>query len=527
MYFCALLQGPLMEVANLYPEVNIRAYQDDVTLSSKNLHSLEAAFLHLRELTADLSLDINFRKCEWFQKAPPCATQPLPLESLGVNFRTDAIKILGAYIGADQVVESLLLQKLEKHKCLFRRLLKMGPSNLSLAILRRCTIPRHDYHLRVHRPNATLHLAQVFDTEVGKVLEKWCGADSNALQLAALPKTFGGLGITSTILKHKYFFEAAQTSIEEHPKPINAPVGYKGSDKGQKKMQDRKEVARKLLKKNLNTEYEKQVAELKKHSHLELILNRSKEANLHLESTNNYVNPYLFRYTLMMRLGISLPKAPINVVCPGCCGPETSSSIIPHIAGCSRCSGMNCTRKHSHIVRYLADLCAKAGLPCVIEPRIHSSFYCTKCKCSISAEVSDQHPCKARRIRSGPDLAIMWPHMGEVLYDFTVVHTCCNSYKKQTSNYLLQQAQERKFKKYVTEKGVDSEAFRCIAASDCGVLHNDTKQLLKALAQRANRKYENVREAFQLELEKLSAYTVVSQLRDYITDEKWIGSLRL
>ena len=184
MYFCALLQGPLMEVANLYPEVNIRAYQDDVTLSSKNLHSLEAAFLHLRELTADLSLDINFRKCEWFQKAPPCATQPLPLESLGVNFRTDAIKILGAYIGADQVVESLLLQKLEKHKCLFRRLLKMGPSNLSLAILRRCTIPRHDYHLRVHRPNATLHLAQVFDTEVGKVLEKWCGADSNALQLA-------------------------------------------------------------------------------------------------------------------------------------------------------------------------------------------------------------------------------------------------------------------------------------------------------------------------------------------------------
>ena len=147
----------------------------------------------------------------------------------------------------------------------------------------------------------------------------------------------------------------------------------------------------------------------------------------------------------MLRLGIGLAKAPKDVLCPGCCGHETPSSIIPHIAGCSRCSGMNCTKKHSHIVRYLAELCAKAGLPRITEPRLHSSFFCTKCKCSISAEVAEHHPCKARRIRSGPDLAIMWPHMGEVLYDFTVVHTCCNSYSKQTSTSLLQQVIDKKF----------------------------------------------------------------------------------
>ena len=59
-----------------------------------------------------------------------------------------------------------------------------------------------------------------------------------------------------------------------------------------------------------------------------------------------------------------------------------------------------------------------------------------------------------------------------------------------------------------------------------GVLHNDTKHLLKALSQRANQKYENVRDAFRLELEKLSAYTVVSQLREYIPEEKWIGGMK-
>ena len=120
----------------------------------------------------------------------------------------------------------------------------------------------------------------------------------------------------------------------------------------------------------------------------------------------------------------------------------------------------------------------------------------------------------------------MWPHMGEVLYDFTVVHTCCASYAKQTSTALMQQVIDKKFKKYVVEKGVDSDSFRCLATTDCGLLHNDTKVLLKALANRAQLKYENVRQALQLEIEKMTAYTVVSQLRHYIPKENWIGGLR-
>ena len=65
------------------------------------------------------------------------------------------------------------------------------------------------------------------------------------------------------------------------------------------------------------------------------------------------------------------------------------------------------------------------------------------------------------------------------------------------------------------------------AATDCGLLHVDTKALLKALSQRAKLNYDNVRNAFQLEIEKMSAYTIVSQLRDYIPAEKWMGGLRI
>ena len=115
----------------------------------------------------------------------------------------------------------------------------------------------------------------------------------------------------------------------------------------------------------------------------------------------------------------------------------------------------------------------------------------------------------------------------DFLYDFTVVPTCCSSYAKQTSSALMQQVIDRKFKKYVSEKGVDSDSFRCLATSDCGLLHSDTKDLMKALAHRAKLNYENVRHALQLEIEKMSAYTVVTQLREYAPTENWMGGLRL
>ena len=103
--FCALLQGPLLEIASLYPEVKIRAYQDDVTMSSNSVTSLEAAFLHLREITTELNLHINFQKCEWFQKSSPLFFQTSPLQGVGVSARLDSIKVLGAFLKKQILIE--------------------------------------------------------------------------------------------------------------------------------------------------------------------------------------------------------------------------------------------------------------------------------------------------------------------------------------------------------------------------------------------------------------------------------------
>ena len=52
------------------------------------------------------------------------------------------------------------------------------------------------------------------------------------------------------------------------------------------------------------------------------------------------------------------------------------------------------------------------------------------------------------------------------------------------------------------------------------------KSLLKALSKRADCDTQVVRQAFQLEIEKFSAYAVVSQLRQYIPAVQWVGGLR-
>ena len=267
-------------------------------------------------------------------------------------------------------------------------------------------------------------------------------------------------------------------------------------------------------------------AELRRNKKLNDILDRTTNSHNHLHSTSNYVNPYLFRYSVMMRLGCTPPEMLDLIPCPGCSTELSASNALHHVAGCTQCSGVNATRKHTHLIRFLGELCAKAGLPHVLEPRVHTSFYCTKCKASISDEAVENHPCKARRIRSGPDLGIMWLTIGEVLYDLTVVHTCAPSHIKSTPEQLMQNALERKNTKYVVEKGISTQEFSCLAVTEFGQLHQNTRRLLECLAKRSERNVNEVKEEFQLEIEKMNAYTVANQLRKYMTPTQWLGELQ-
>ena len=139
----------------------------------------------------------------------------MALQKAGLSSPEKSVKILGAYIGENEDVSEKLVRQSVKHVCLFRRLQIMGPSNLSLAMLQRCTIPRQDYFLRVHKPAATLKIAECFDAEISRIISHWFLATGDSLRLATLPQKMGGLGLTQSTLKQRYFFEAARRSIDE------------------------------------------------------------------------------------------------------------------------------------------------------------------------------------------------------------------------------------------------------------------------------------------------------------------------
>ena len=373
-------------------------------------------------------------------------------------------------------------------------------------------------------------MAQRFDKEINDIVSHWFFADKTSMQLASLPQYLGGLGLTPSVLKHRYFFDTASKSIDEQIQTTKAPVDAR---KSKTSTQERhvalpllkQQKARKQALKSIKFEQKKLSEEIRKDPRLDSILKRTTSSFSHLQSSSGYINPYLFRYVIMTRLGIKPPTLNDKIDCPGCAAEVSSAHIFQHIVGCTKCNGMNATKKHSYLVRFLASLCSKAGVPCVVEPRSHSSFYCTKCKAHVSEGEIEKHPCRARRIRSGPDLGIMWPHIGEVLYDITVVHTGSPSYLKMTEAQLLQNAIERKKKKYVYSGGIEDDYFKCIPMTESGFLHEHTRKLITALAKRANLNVKEVVEAFQLEIEKLNAYTIVTQLRDSLPKAAWLGSI--
>ena len=130
-----------------------------------------------------------------------------------------------------------------------------------------------------------------------------------------------------------------------------------------------------------------------------------------LTSNARYVATPYFELAVMPRLGISHPNLPKHVRCPGCEATFNSKDILTHIPGCVRCSGFNATSKHNALVRFLHEMCLKAGIPCEREQRSLSTWTCLTCRSivNISNEPWHHKVCPGKHLhRSGPDLVIYW-----------------------------------------------------------------------------------------------------------------------
>ena len=123
-------------------------------------------------------------------------------------------------------------------------------------------------------------------------------------------------------------------------------------------------------------------------------------------SNTRLVPPRNFELTIMPRLGIVHPKLPRNLTCPGCKIILDGNTALTHIPGCVRCSGLNATVKHNALVKYIGDLCIRAGIPCEIEPRAFTTWTCQACNANVNYENQVIHQ------RTNYRIAIAEPHTG-------------------------------------------------------------------------------------------------------------------
>ena len=227
VFFCCFLQPMLETIAQEFPNVKVLAYVDDVSLTSPSGKEVEAAYHRLQTLLLTKGIQLNNEKCIWFEGKSD-APIPSTLKEEGVRTESEVIKVLGAFVGEEQRIGSELIRTLEKHHTIFRRLKKMGANNASLLLLSRSVNVRHRYHVRVHKPEASLELAQKFDHEIKNVVTSWLGPLSPEQEMIArLPLKKGGLGIPATEPLRNAAYTSSRHAVFEHQKTFSARMAQR------------------------------------------------------------------------------------------------------------------------------------------------------------------------------------------------------------------------------------------------------------------------------------------------------------
>ena len=203
-----------------------------------------------------------------------------------------------------------------------------------------------------------------------------------------------------------------------------------------------------------------------------------------LMETERIINKQQYTLAVMPRLGIAHPHLPEELTCPGCKTLLNAKTALTHIPGCVKCKGQNATTKHNALVRFLYDLCLRAGIPCEREPRQFTSYTCSSCSTNVSPDGKKEHvrSCQgATFYRSGPDLCIHWA-TGEVFYDLTVIHELSPANLNSSCQSLLRDVFNRKQSKYVKSGLIPADQFACVPVFSSGSLHLNTRTLLGTLA---------------------------------------------
>jgi hypothetical protein len=417
LFFALVIHPILVSTKAAFPEIDLYAYLDDITLQGEDPARMHECINFIRQGFKDIGMEFNEQKCEWFSTKVGC-----PIKEW--THRTDAIKILGVYHGTDHdtVKNKISAHTTERNGIFFDRLNEVRGFAF-LVLLSKCGTPRMNYTIRTHCPDEARPATNWFSE---KVVEAWLRfvdvEDSECSRIIAkLPTSEGGMGWTNL--------------LEIISVAYDSSCAFATGDQSVPSQKDATAMHMEKVRKDFVAKY----PEFAKHLNdaaqpgngrflsmcKGIVLSGGQDAHENARAACR-IRMNLPRKGLVAT-GRTLEDSP--VICPGCGRSDLQAhEINPHIAGCAVVTGRNCSSAHAIFNRGLRECARERGV--IVHPREptgYGRYSCTSCKTLVADDQLDEHireyGCTMKEITSGhlsrPD-SLMWADGRALVIDVTV-----------------------------------------------------------------------------------------------------------
>jgi hypothetical protein len=479
--FALVLQPILIEMATKFPDVDIMAYVDDITLVSTDPCALATAVVWLNSrLQRELQSELNFGKCQWYSRthALPEELQPVLApdkrvvrEGLKV---VDMLTVLGVRLGPDELVKQALLAEVESHQLMFDRI-RCLPIHAQLAMMQQTAIPKMNHIIRCHPPELTLAACEIFDrmvvtawSETGRVLP-----NDRTKRIAALPHQFGGAGFTrmSAIASHAYSASLESCSA--------AGVNSKPLSQRQR----------------CNEMYAKEkqtfLGDPGTAAHLEECSGKGTGTWLKQPTgVDSWIPDDCASAGLRLRLNQPHRDWQTGDRCPGCGADLDSGFVVQHLRGCTRIRGHNASAAAADIQRTLGQICNAASVQHeTTQPRDCQIKLCSGCSEYVPvAQVADHcltRGCDAAALGRarvcGPDKRMFF-NDAVVVVDTTSIGPATVSNCALGLNKCFELRAQTKDALYRSSIEARNEEFVVMSMTPNGAMCEGTKHVLKKIA---------------------------------------------
>ncbi|KAL0217470.1 hypothetical protein RCL1_008051 [Eukaryota sp. TZLM3-RCL] len=205
LLFCLAIHEVILKFKEIFPDKEMVGYMDDLTLLGRP-EDLKAALPVFASIAAEVGFMLNAKNSILNNIDIP-----------KVDFRNDALRLLGAYIGFNDKVKELLDSLLDSFENELNTATNFNISKqLKFTFLRCCYSSKFNHIFRSCPPSTALQFAQGYTVLRTKFVANLINVDEHNIHTHAFSSfNLGGIGLTkaSVLVKSAFLGEIAEFFI--------------------------------------------------------------------------------------------------------------------------------------------------------------------------------------------------------------------------------------------------------------------------------------------------------------------------